>query len=108
MKETDWTPLLIRMSQGDEDAFHTVYESTRDHAYRLIRYLAPSQQDAADIVSEVYVELFRSLHSYDPGKNFAAWFNGLIVRQVRNWKRKALRTYQTVHQNKKTRQKLPG
>lgn len=93
MKETDWTPLLIRMSQGDEEAFQTVYESTRDHAYRMISYLAPSQQDAADIMSEVYVELFRSLHSYDHTKNFVSWFNGLIVRQVRNWKRKEWRLF---------------
>lgn len=93
MKDLDLVPVLIRMSQGDEQAFQIVYESTRDHAYRLISYLAPNKQDAADIMSEVYVELFRSLHSYDPQKNFASWFNGLIVRQVRNWKRKEWRLF---------------
>ncbi|MBY9078797.1 sigma-70 family RNA polymerase sigma factor [Paenibacillus sp. HN-1] len=93
MKEIDLTPLLIRMRQGDEEAFQIVYESTRDHAYRLIGYLTRNQHDVADIMSEVYVELFRSLHSYDPKRSFSSWFNGLIVRQVRNWKRKEWRLF---------------
>ncbi|MFB9326402.1 sigma-70 family RNA polymerase sigma factor [Paenibacillus aurantiacus] len=93
MKDFEVTPLLIRMSQGDEQAFQAVYESTRDHAYRLIHYLAPNRQDAPDIMSEVYAELFRSWRSYDPRQPFVSWFNGLIVRQVRNWKRKEWRLF---------------
>jgi RNA polymerase sigma-70 factor (ECF subfamily) len=93
MKDLDLTPWLIRMSQGDEQAFQTVYEATRDHAYRLISYLAPRQQDANDIMSEVYLELFRSVHTYDPQQNFGSWFSGLIVRQVRSWKRKEWRLF---------------
>ncbi|BCG57765.1 sigma-70 family RNA polymerase sigma factor [Paenibacillus sp. URB8-2] len=93
MKELDLNPWLIRMSQGDEQAFQVVYESTRDHAYRLISYLAPAKQDIGDIMSEVYFELYRSLSKYDPEQNFSSWFNGLIVRQVRNWKRKEWRLF---------------
>ncbi|MWC30253.1 sigma-70 family RNA polymerase sigma factor [Paenibacillus sp. MMS18-CY102] len=93
MKEIDLNPWLIRMSQGDEEAFQFVYESTRDHAYRLISYLAPAQQDVGDIMSEVYLELLRSLHTFDPRRQFASWFNGLIVRQVRSWKRKGWRLF---------------
>ncbi|NJJ39850.1 sigma-70 family RNA polymerase sigma factor [Paenibacillus apii] len=93
MKELDLNPWLIRMSQGDEQAFQVVYESTRDHAYRLISYLAPGKQDIGDIMSEVYFELYKSLSKYDPEQNFASWFNGLIVRQVRNWKRKEWRLF---------------
>ena len=54
MKDIDWSPWLIRMSKGDEEAFRTVYEATRDHAYGLIYYLAPRKQDVGDIMSEVY------------------------------------------------------
>ncbi|MRN53990.1 sigma-70 family RNA polymerase sigma factor [Paenibacillus monticola] len=93
MKDLDLTPWLIRMSQGDEQAFQVVYEATRDHAYRLISYLAPNKEDIGDIMSEVYLELFRSLNTYDSEQNFASWFSGLIVRQVRNWKRKEWRFF---------------
>jgi hypothetical protein len=33
MNEMDIQPLLIRMSQGDEEAFQTVYDLTRDQAF---------------------------------------------------------------------------
>jgi len=93
MKDIDWSPWLIRMSRGEEEAFRTVYEATRDHAYRLIVYLAPHKQDAGDILSEVYIELLRCAENYRPEQPFQAWFNGLIVRQVRNWKRKGWRLF---------------
>ncbi|OKP81713.1 RNA polymerase [Paenibacillus helianthi] len=93
MKDLDLNPWLIRMSQGDEEAFQVVYEATREHAYRLIGYLAPSRKDIADIMSEVYFELYKSVGRYDPELQFNSWFNGLIVRQVRNWKRKEWRLF---------------
>jgi len=102
MKDLDLTPWLIRMSHGDEQAFQVVYESTRDHAYRLISYLAPSKEDIGDIMSEVYFELFRSLNKYDPEQNFTSWFSGLIVRQVRNWKRKEWRLFRITEKLKQS------
>lgn len=96
MKDIDWSPWLIRMSQGDEEAFRTVYQATRDHAYRLIHYLSPCKEDVGDIMSEVYIQLMKSADKYRSEQPFAAWFNGLIVRQVRNWKRKSWRIFRTV------------
>jgi len=100
MKNIDWSPWLIRMSQGDEEAFRKVYEETRDHAYRLIYYLSSSKEDVPDIMSEVYIELLRCVDKYRPDQPFAAWFNGLIVRQVRNWRRKSWRLYRIVEKVK--------
>ncbi|MEK4118478.1 sigma factor [Paenibacillus sp. FSL W8-0919] len=89
MNEMDIKPWLIRMSQGDEEAFRAVYDLTRDQAYGLIYYLAPNKQEVPDIMSEVYIELIKSLDNYEQGQKFSSWFNGLIIRQVRNWKRKS-------------------
>jgi len=100
MKNMNWSSLLIRMSKGDEEAFRTVYEETRDHAYRLIYYLSSSKEDVGDIMSEVYIELLRCADKYRPEQPFTAWFNGLIVRQVRNWKRKNWRLYRIVEKVK--------
>ncbi|TVX89673.1 sigma-70 family RNA polymerase sigma factor [Paenibacillus agilis] len=93
MKEIDIQPWLIRMSQGDEEAFQIVYQMTRDHTYRFIYYLVPNKQDVEDVMSEVYLELLRSADNYVPDQKFRAWFNGLIIRQVRNWKRKGWRRF---------------
>ncbi|MGG3279143.1 sigma-70 family RNA polymerase sigma factor [Paenibacillus solani] len=91
MNEMDVKSWLIRMSQGDEEAFQAVYHLTRDQAYGLIYYLAPNKHDVPDIMSEVYIELFKSLNNYQQEQKFSSWFNGLIIRQVRNWKRRSWR-----------------
>lgn len=91
MNEMDIKPLLIRMSQGDEEAFQTIYDLTRDQAFGLIYYLAPNKHDVPDIMSEVYIELFKSLDNYQLEQKFSSWFNGLIIRQVRSWNRKSWR-----------------
>ncbi len=93
MKDIDWSLWLIRMSHGDEEAFRIVYGATREHAYKLISYLSPREEDVGDIMSEVYIELLRCSDNYRPEQSFKAWFNGLIVRQVRNWKRRSWRLF---------------
>lgn len=100
MKEQELQPWLIRMSQGDEAAFRFVYEATREHAYRLIYYLAPDKDDAPDLMSEVYMALLRGIGGYKPELPFRSWFNGLIVRQVRNWKRRSWQRFRILEKAK--------
>lgn len=107
MKEIDVKPWLIRMRQGEEEAFQEVYRATRAYVYNLIYFLAPHKQDVDDIMSEVYVELIRSLDKYDPEQSFTSWFNGLIVRQVRNWNRSIWRRFRLLERVKEKGYEAP-
>lgn len=100
MKDVDWSPLLIRMSKGDEEDFRTIYELTRDHAYRLIYYLGANKDEIDDIMSEIYIQFVRSADNFRSDQSFISWFNGLVIRQVRNWKRKKWRVYRIVEKVK--------
>lgn len=91
MKEINLNPIIARVMDGDNDAFQELYCVTKDDAYRLIVYLASNKQDASDIMSEVYLELYRVIRRYDQNQSFSSWLNGIIIRQVRNWKRKGWR-----------------
>ncbi|MGG1659055.1 sigma-70 family RNA polymerase sigma factor [Brevibacillus sp. NRS-1366] len=107
MKEIDVKPWLIRMRQGEEEAFQEVYRVTRIYVYNLIYFLAPHKQDVDDIMSEVYVELIRSFDKYDAEQSFTAWFNGLIVRQVRNWNRSIWRRFRLLERVKEKGYEAP-
>jgi len=100
MKDEDLQPWLIRMSQGDETAFRIVYDETKEQAYRLIYYLAPDKDDAGDLMSEVYMALLGSIGGYKPELPFRSWFNGLIVRQVRNWRRRSWQRFRILEKAK--------
>lgn len=101
MKEVELKPWLIRMGQGEEEAFHHVYELTRDYTYRLIYFLASDKVDVPDMMSEVYLELYRCREQFDPEQLFTPWFNGLIVRQVRSWKRSLWRRFRLLERAKR-------
>lgn len=93
MNEIAWDSLLIRMSKGDEEAFTEIYRLTKQDAYRLIYFLTTNKNEVEDIMSEVYMALYKSIATYNPEQSFQSWFNGLIVRQVRNAKRKNWRFF---------------
>ncbi|MCG7408215.1 sigma-70 family RNA polymerase sigma factor [Paenibacillus sp. ACRRX] len=107
MKELNITPLIIRMRAGDTDAFQQLYHETKDYTYRLIYFLAPNKQDTADMMSEVYLELFRAWDKYDPEQPFYAWMNGIIVRQVRSWNRGVWRRFRLLERVKSHGAELP-
>ncbi|WJQ82837.1 sigma-70 family RNA polymerase sigma factor [Brevibacillus brevis] len=107
MKEENVKPWLIRMRQGEEEAFQEVYRATRTYVYNLIYFLAPHKQDVDDMMSEVYVELIRSIDRYDVEQPFIPWFNGLIVRQVRNWNRSIWRRFRLLERVKEKGYEAP-
>ncbi|ANF98678.1 RNA polymerase subunit sigma [Paenibacillus bovis] len=93
MQEQELQNCLYQMEQGDREAFHNFYTAYKDYIYRTVLLLVNRSEDTADVVSEVYMALFRSLHNYDSGKPFQKWLNGLIVAQTSNWNRKLWRRF---------------
>ncbi|OXS60438.1 hypothetical protein B1A99_08420 [Cohnella sp. CIP 111063] len=91
MQDHEYQPWLERMIQGDSDAFRRIYELTKDDVYRLLVFLLNDREDAGDVLSEVYLNLYRSLPSYRPEQPFRKWLNGIAVRQASSWKRKLWR-----------------
>ncbi|MCD9020346.1 sigma-70 family RNA polymerase sigma factor [Cohnella silvisoli] len=91
MQDHEIHPWLTRMIQGDSEAFHRIYESTKDDVYRMLYLLLNNREDAGDVMSEVYLNLHQSLPSYNFKQPFQYWLNGLVIRQANNWKRKVWR-----------------
>lgn len=91
MKDHEVHPWLTRMIQGDPNAFHQIYEMTRNHVYRMLCFLLRDEEDAGDVMSEIYLHLGKSLQSYSFNQPFQSWLNGLIIRQANNWRRKIWR-----------------
>jgi RNA polymerase sigma-70 factor, ECF subfamily len=99
--ESKITEILIgRMKAGEMDAFDEVYRLTIDSIYRTVYMMMPYKPDVDDIVSEIYVQLWRSIHNYDFRSPFQFWLNGLVFRQVKNWKLKAWKRFNLLHKKK--------
>ncbi|WP_235847637.1 sigma factor [Paenibacillus tuaregi] len=84
--------LLVKMKDGDRQAFHSLYDATYQNVYRTVSFLVDHQQDRKDVMNEIYMQMWTSLDNYDTTRPFQFWMHGLVIRQVqrfrvKNWRR---------------------
>ncbi|MBM7515783.1 RNA polymerase sigma factor SigE [Nocardioides nitrophenolicus] len=65
--------------QGPSDLdWGTIVEEHSDRVYRLALRLTGNRHDAEDLTQEVFVRVFRSLHTYTPG-TFEGWLHRITT-----------------------------
>jgi RNA polymerase sigma factor (sigma-70 family) len=63
---------------GDVPTWDEVVEQHSDRVYRLAYRLTGNRHDAEDLTQEVFVRVFRSLHTYSPG-TFEGWLHRITT-----------------------------
>ncbi len=63
---------------GDVDAFRHLVDRYQGRALAHARILTRNEADAADATQEAFVDAFRNLTAFDPGRPFYAWFYVLL------------------------------
>jgi RNA polymerase sigma-70 factor, ECF subfamily len=64
--------------EGNVDAFRHFVDRYQVRALAHARLLTRNEADAADATQEAFVDAFRNLHAFDPGRQFYAWFYVLL------------------------------
>lgn len=77
----DEAVLITAAKSGDENAQLRLYESHYERIFRLARRYAGSDQDAEDILQDVFVRAFNALPRFQNSVNgsFPAWLNRICV-----------------------------
>jgi len=74
--------LVARSLEGDDAAFQVLY---RGHAGRVKAYFLRSGfagADADDLVQDVFIRVFKSLHAFDASRGTFAQWSAVIARNV--------------------------
>jgi RNA polymerase sigma-70 factor (ECF subfamily) len=100
VKEDDLQKWLEQMVAGNQEAFEHIYEITCKDVYRTVAFFVSNRQDIDELVNEVYIHMWKSLHTYDKNRSFRFWLHGLIVRQVKEGRRKAWRRFRIMEKKK--------
>lgn len=79
-EKLDDATLMSRCRQGDEAAFHALYERYRDWVLRQARRYLRQDEDAFDVMQEVFRYLFSIVPTYRP----EALLTTLLYKVVRN------------------------
>jgi RNA polymerase sigma factor (sigma-70 family) len=65
--------LLNKVADGDQEAFHQLYQNTDRTMYSFILSIVKNPQDAEEIMQEVYLKIWTSAKSYKSQGKPLAW-----------------------------------
>ena len=88
--ETDHS-LIRRAIDGDERALRQLWSQYSPHIDAVVRRLVGDAELAADIAQEVWIQIFRALHTYRGDAQFSTWAHRIAVNRTLNALRKARR-----------------
>jgi RNA polymerase sigma-70 factor (ECF subfamily) len=79
----------IRRSQaGDSEAFAALFHKHKNLVYRTAYLMLGNAGEAEDLLQDVFLEVYRSLRTYQPGKGaFTTWLYRITVNDCLNHKR---------------------
>jgi RNA polymerase sigma-70 factor (ECF subfamily) len=69
----------IAVQARDRVRFEEDALALADQVYRVARRLAPSREDAEELVQETYIRAFRNWQSFQPGTNLRAWLFRILT-----------------------------
>lgn len=71
--------LVERCAEGDARAFEQLYHEYRGMVSRLVRNVAGQRNDLEDIVQEVFLQVHKSIASFQGTSKFTTWLYRLTV-----------------------------
>ena len=85
---------LVLRSQQSPDAFRDLYRHYFPRVYRYVAYRVRREQDAEDVVAEVFMQAVQALHrfEYRGEGSFSAWLFRIAHNQVNQFFRRAGRS----------------
>jgi RNA polymerase sigma-70 factor (ECF subfamily) len=78
--------LINRFKKGDTKSLEILYNNYKDKLLKLIWYYVYNQQDAEDILQNVFMKLLRSIFKYTPRKNvlFRTWLFRVAINSAKD------------------------
>lgn len=76
------TPELIQeAARGSQQAFRAIVEVNQEFVYAVAFRFVNDSQDAEDITQEVFVRLWKNLHTYKPEVKLTTWLYKIVTNR---------------------------
>lgn len=83
--------LMLRVKQGDEDAFARLVAAYQDRLISIFCNLLGDQETAEDLTQEVFLRIYRARHGYEPNAKFSTWVFRIANNLASNSRRSRVR-----------------
>ncbi|HBG00297.1 MAG TPA: hypothetical protein DDW87_01810 [Firmicutes bacterium] len=85
--------LMKRAKEGQQDALEQIFRYHIDSAIRLAYLITRNWATAEDAVQEAFLQVFRSLASFQDDRPFKPWFTKIVVNKAKRTKDRLDRGY---------------
>jgi len=71
--------LIIRLKEGDNQAFKELVESKQSLVYNTVLGLLQNVEDAEDVTQDVFIKVFESIHQFKGESALSTWIYRVSV-----------------------------
>ncbi len=86
------TALITQILQGKTAAFATIIEQYKDRVFTLALRLSGNQEDAEEIVQDVFLKVYENLRNFEGNSKFSTWLYSIAyntaVSKLRSGKKR--------------------
>jgi RNA polymerase sigma-70 factor (ECF subfamily) len=79
--------LMLRVKQGDRDAFEELVEKYKQPVMNLVYRTLPDATEAEDLAQHVFLQVYKSAHRYEIAAKFSTWIftiaRNLCLNEIR-------------------------
>ena len=81
--------IILRAQSGDREAFATLFEQYKNLVYKTAYLMLGERTEAEDALQEVFIQVYKSLSSFDPRKGaFTTWLHRITFNHCLNHRRR--------------------
>jgi RNA polymerase sigma-70 factor, ECF subfamily len=85
--QSDEAALVEELRAGSEEAFAWLIAQYHQPVYSLLARAVRNRADAADLTQEVFVKVFRGIHSFQGESSLRTWIYRIALREASNQRR---------------------
>ncbi len=82
---------IERIKKGDHEAFSWIVDKYKDLVYTLCIKMLSSEEDAEEAAQDVFVKIYKSIHSFRGNSKFSTWIYRITYNQCISIIRKKVR-----------------
>ncbi|GMU20795.1 MAG: RNA polymerase sigma factor [Phycisphaerae bacterium] len=80
--------IIAACRRGDREAQRALYAATADRVYRLLLRMTRNSEDAADLLQETYLRVFRNIGQFEATSSPYTWIYRIAVNEAQQWFRR--------------------
>ena len=105
--DTELAKAVEQLKNGDKDGFPVFYQETYRYIYARAKYICSNEQDALELMQEVYLIAYKNIKSLHASEALYGWLKTITLRQGASMLKKKNKEYLLPEESEMTLEEMP-